>query len=770
MRHARDTLTIGRSSGCFSACAAGIIGRLGKEGLASVVRSGVRSVACTLMVVLALAGTTVAPVLAQGSTSAVDATSNAATVGDPCAAEVPPPPPVYPGPAEPDPGRPGSEVPPPPPAYPPGLRPPSPTPTPRCPRRRRSTPARYEPGTDPGSEVPPPPPAYPPDYPTDRHRPRQRGAPAAAGLPATDRHRPRHRPRQRGAPAAAGLPAPTRPPAPTPAARCPRRRRPTRRPRHRPRHPDPGSEVPPPPPAYPPGPDPGTDPGSEVPPPPPAYPPDYDPGTDPGTEGAPAAAGLPARLRPRHRPRHEPTPAAEVPPPPPAYPPDYDPGTDPGSEVPPPPPAYPGDSDPARPRQRGAPAAAGLPARLPAERRPRHRGAPAAAGLPRPGRARPRQRGAPAAAGLPAGPAEPDPDTEVPCVYQFSATLTAKQTVHDATLLNVKYDPPNKYCKNGLLSYSTDQVITVTTDPVMVDVVKLGAPPEGWGDQTVFLVPQGGSVEDVVYFPPEEYLSDSIPQLQLTGTASVERRSDRPAIGELPDALPFPVACTGGEVSGGNNAPPLDCGTREVPVTMGLIATAPGQGTGLGDRRRSAGRGVSSRTARRTRTRRRASSWATTMSRSPVTRDGRGHPRGRTAPRRSRSRRISLSGGADSVYRDAGQPDRDQPRVDADAVPRRRRGPCLLIAAPRPRDGSVLLAGSVGVTGGGHVDGASVHHEVVEGGDHGTDVAGHQQGRLVVRADRDIEGAGHDLAVHAHHDVVTAFGRHHGALDGDDGR
>ena len=151
--------------------------------------------------------------------------------------------------------------------------------------------------------------------------------------------------------------------------------------------------------------------------------------------------------------------------------------------------------------------------------------------------------------------------------------------MHDASLLNVKVDHPNAYCKGGLLSYSTDQVITVTSAPVVVDVVKLGTPPEGWGDQAVFLVAEGGSVEDLTVFPPEEFLFDSVPQLQLPGTASVERRSDKPGTGELPDALPFTTVCTEGDGKGGYKPPPSDCGTREFALSMGLIATVPGKVT-----------------------------------------------------------------------------------------------------------------------------------------------------------------------------------------------
>jgi hypothetical protein len=164
-----------------------------------------------------------------------------------------------------------------------------------------------------------------------------------------------------------------------------------------------------------------------------------------------------------------------------------------------------------------------------------------------------------------------------PPAAQFSARLTAVQQVHDASLLNVKYDRPNQYCKNGLLSYSTDQTVTFTSDPVAVDVVKLETPPEGWGDQVVFLVPRGQSVADVTFAPPSDFLFDVVAQVELPGMAAVDRTYAKPGTGQLPDAMPFDVTCTGGDGPGGVTPTPLDCGSRQLAMSLGLFATAPGK-------------------------------------------------------------------------------------------------------------------------------------------------------------------------------------------------
>ncbi len=136
--------------------------------------------------------------------------------------------------------------------------------------------------------------------------------------------------------------------------------------------------------------------------------------------------------------------------------------------------------------------------------------------------------------GLPAIVWAADPSIATAAAAGFSVTLTATQHQHAATLLNVKYDRPDRYCKDGLLSYSTEQTMTIRTDPVMVDMVKLDSPPADWGSQEVFLIPQGGSVEDVIGAPPSGYLYDALPQVELPGTVSVDRAYSKPATGISP--------------------------------------------------------------------------------------------------------------------------------------------------------------------------------------------------------------------------------------------
>ena len=72
-------------------------------------------------------------------------------------------------------------------------------------------------------------------------------------------------------------------------------------------------------------------------------------------------------------------------------------------------------------------------------------------------------------------------------VTEFSATLSADQTQHRATALNLKYDFPNEFCKDGLDTYSVDQSMTFTADPVVVEVATFDSPLAGWGSQDAFI-------------------------------------------------------------------------------------------------------------------------------------------------------------------------------------------------------------------------------------------------------------------------------------------
>ena len=160
---------------------------------------------------------------------------------------------------------------------------------------------------------------------------------------------------------------------------------------------------------------------------------------------------------------------------------------------------------------------------------------------------------------------------------QFSATLSALQVDHAASLMNVKYTTHNEYCKDRFVSHSTDQQMEVTSDPVVVDVVLLDAAPAGWGAQTTFLVPHGGSVEDVTAYPPADELFFAEPIFELPSHASVTRTSANPATGDLPEPMLFEDPCAGGDGSGNYSPPPQDCGLRDFQLTMALIAPAPGQ-------------------------------------------------------------------------------------------------------------------------------------------------------------------------------------------------
>jgi hypothetical protein len=163
-----------------------------------------------------------------------------------------------------------------------------------------------------------------------------------------------------------------------------------------------------------------------------------------------------------------------------------------------------------------------------------------------------------------------------PAVAAFSATLKAVQTQHIASALNLKYDFPNEYCKNGLETYSMDQSMTFEGDPVAVEVATTDQPPDGWGTQDAFLYPQGGSAQDVIGQPPSDYLMLALPQFELSGTIDVIRSAARPAVGDQPDAVPYDTVCAGGG-DAVSTPQPSDCGERTIETTMGVIPKAPGQ-------------------------------------------------------------------------------------------------------------------------------------------------------------------------------------------------
>lgn len=160
---------------------------------------------------------------------------------------------------------------------------------------------------------------------------------------------------------------------------------------------------------------------------------------------------------------------------------------------------------------------------------------------------------------------------------EFSATLSAVQTQHRATALNLKYDFPNEYCKNGLSTYSVDQTMTFTAAPVAVEVATVDSPVPGWGSQDAFLFAQGGSVEDVLLSPPSEYLMFALPQFEIPGSLEVTRSNARPAVGDQPEPVPYDTTCAGGDGAVVSTPEPSDCGERTVEATMGVIPRAPGQ-------------------------------------------------------------------------------------------------------------------------------------------------------------------------------------------------
>jgi hypothetical protein len=179
--------------------------------------------------------------------------------------------------------------------------------------------------------------------------------------------------------------------------------------------------------------------------------------------------------------------------------------------------------------------------------------------------------------------------TAGPPLAEFHATLMATQTEHLGELLKVVIDPPNTNpaCRDGLESNSTDQVLTLTSDPVDVDLVQFAGPQEGWGDQTSFLVAHGGTVDDISIFGPPAEMNPTL-LFSLPTTVGVKQTHSRPAIGDLPPTpYVFKDPC-GSSGSGDGPAPsPVDCSNRQFHadtwVTIPTLGTLSIIGGGIPD-------------------------------------------------------------------------------------------------------------------------------------------------------------------------------------------
>jgi hypothetical protein len=173
--------------------------------------------------------------------------------------------------------------------------------------------------------------------------------------------------------------------------------------------------------------------------------------------------------------------------------------------------------------------------------------------------------------------------TAAPPLAVFRATLTATQTEHLGELLKVIIDPPNSNpaCRDGLESNSTDQVLTLTSDPVDVDpvdvdLVQFTGPQEGWGDQTSFLVLHGRTVDDITsYGPPAEMNPTML--FSLPTTVGVRQTHSRPATGDLPpDPYVFRDPCGSGGSGDGPAPSPADCSNRQFHADTWVTIPTPG--------------------------------------------------------------------------------------------------------------------------------------------------------------------------------------------------
>jgi hypothetical protein len=153
----------------------------------------------------------------------------------------------------------------------------------------------------------------------------------------------------------------------------------------------------------------------------------------------------------------------------------------------------------------------------------------------------------------------------------FTAHLRGSQSEHYSSLTNVTYTGSDGDCQPGLQSHSTDQQMTIESQPLEVDAVRLPAGTAGWSGQEYVLVPRGMMAEEVTWSAPTSDVLMAPMLFELPVDVTLNKAYTDPATGAGPaEPLPMDVPCTGGDGVGGE-LPHLDCGERTYPSIMGIF-------------------------------------------------------------------------------------------------------------------------------------------------------------------------------------------------------
>jgi hypothetical protein len=170
-----------------------------------------------------------------------------------------------------------------------------------------------------------------------------------------------------------------------------------------------------------------------------------------------------------------------------------------------------------------------------------------------------------------------------PPLAVFMATLTGTQTEHLGEALNVTIDPPSKdpACAGGEESNSTDQTLTLTSDPVEVDLVEFAAPQDGWDDQLSFLVAHGRTIDDIANLGPPAIAGPTL-LFSMPTTVGVSQTHSVPGSGELPPPADFTISCASSGSAEGTPRPTPDCTHLEFRTDTWVTVPAPGTMTVIG--------------------------------------------------------------------------------------------------------------------------------------------------------------------------------------------
>ena len=156
-------------------------------------------------------------------------------------------------------------------------------------------------------------------------------------------------------------------------------------------------------------------------------------------------------------------------------------------------------------------------------------------------------------------------------IGQFTAHLRGSQAEHYSSLWNVKYEPADGACKPGLKSHSVDQQLTIESEPVEVDAVRLPPGTEGWAGQDYVLVPRGMGADWVTYGAPDPSMFMAPVLFEMPVNVTIDKAYSDPATGDGPaEPVLLTVACTGGDGKGGK-PPELDCGERTFSSIMAIV-------------------------------------------------------------------------------------------------------------------------------------------------------------------------------------------------------